>query len=192
VSIVANLSITAVEGHYQFFDDEENPLLGLLPAYNSQHSGAAGLYFGAEHSGQFVLGIAISGLQRPGALVATICHELGHVHLLGYERLMSDETDHEPLTDLLTVYFGTGIFTANAAFEFTQWQDNYYQGWSARRLGYLSESMLGYALAAYAWLRGETNPAWQRHLGENILVYFEDSMHYLANTHDTTLAAGTA
>ena len=159
---------------------------------DSQHSGAAGLYFGAAHSDHFVLGIAISGLQRPGALVATICHELGHVHLLGHEWLRGDETDHEPLTDLLTVYFGAGIFTANSAFEFSQWQDTYYHGWSTRRLGYLSEPLLGYALAAYAWMRGETNPTWQRHLRENILVYFEDSMHYLENTHDTTLAAGAA
>lgn len=34
------------------------------------------------------------------------------------------------------------------------------QGWSARRLGYLSEEQLGYALARFAFERGEGKPSW--------------------------------
>jgi len=53
----------------------------------------------------------------------------------------------EPLTDLLTVFLGFGVFTANAAFRIEQHQDGRSQGWSARRQGYLSEEEFGYALA---------------------------------------------
>ena len=40
------------------------------------------------------------------------------------------------------------------------WQDRNMQGWSARRLGYLSEEALGYALAGYPQERGEASPRW--------------------------------
>src|SRR5688572_23737825 len=70
-----------------------------------------------------------------------------------------------PLTDLLTVFFGLGVFTANAAFSFQQWTNTATQGWQTERRGYLGEEEIGYALALFALLRGEHNPAWA-----NILV----------------------
>jgi hypothetical protein len=54
-------------------------------------------------------------------------------------RIPREAPDSEPLTDLLTVFFGAGIFTANSAFQFGQWQTHSHQGWQATRLGYLSE-----------------------------------------------------
>ncbi len=33
-------------------------------------------------------------------------------------RISADRKDHERLTDLLTVYFGFGVFTTNAALRF--------------------------------------------------------------------------
>ena len=112
---------------------------------------------------------------RPVALVATIAHELGHVRLLDEGRISADQRDHEPLTDLLTVYFGLGVFTANAAFDFRQGRT----GWSYQRLGYLTEQMYGYALACYAHLRGETAPRWARHLDTNPRGYLKQSLRYL-------------
>ena len=54
----------------------------------------------------------------PMALVATIGHELGHERLAGEGRV-AGRADEEQLTDLLTVYFGLGVFNANAAFQYT-------------------------------------------------------------------------
>lgn len=170
-----------------FYDTEENPLLGLLPAYELSHSGPAGL-FQSEGVGRFILGIDVRGLDDPRALVATVCHELGHVHLLGHGRLPREAQDHEPTTDLLTVFFGAGLFNANSAFQFSQWQDlvENRQGWSARRLGYLSEEEYGYALACYARLRGEASPAWARFLESNIRHFFDESLDFLERSRDAT------
>ena len=137
----------------RFFEGGQDPLRHSLPSYELSESGAAGMYHGRSTGGKFI--ISVSGEQRtqPDRLIATMCHELGHVLLLGGNRIRGDEEDHEQLTDLLTVYFGAGIFTANAALQFEQWTDVGTQGWRTSRHGYLSEAQLGYALACYSWLR---------------------------------------
>ena len=61
----------------------------------------------------------------------------------------------EPMTDLLTVFLGFGIFNTNCAARLTKWQDERQQGWSMKRLGYLPEEIYGYALARFARDRGE-------------------------------------
>jgi len=53
-------------------------------------------------------------------LIGTTAHEVAHVLLLADGRISREEPDMEPFTDLLTVYLGLGIFTANTAFRFTQ------------------------------------------------------------------------
>ena len=154
---------------------------------SSEGLGAAGTYQKAVEGDLHLITIEEAGLDRPTRLVATICYELGHVHLLGDGRIGRDIPDSEPLTDLLTIYFGAGIFNANASFEFFQWQDTKSQGWQASRLGSLTEQVFGYALACYAWFRGETKPVWRKYLRENILYYFDDSMHFLAVTKKTSI-----
>jgi len=121
------------------------------------------------------------------SLVATIAHELGHVILLGGGRISRDDKDHEYLTDLITVFFGLGIFTANSAFQFSQWRDHSHQGWRTARLGYMSEEMFAYSLAAYAWIRNETKPKWSRHLAMNVGHYFKESLKYLEKDGQTSL-----
>lgn len=155
-------------------------------AGESHSSGPAGLYHQPEND-KLVIALESSGLARPASLAATICHELGHVHLLADQRIERDEEDCEPLTDLLTVYFGAGILTANAAFQFSQWQGVSQQGWQVSRQGYLSEALFGYALACFSWYRGDLEAKWQKHLRENILYYFEDSLHFLSTTHETLI-----
>lgn len=167
-------------------DDESSTHL-RMPGSTFSHSGAAGSYHGRAVDGVFVIKIARKQLENPGALVATICHELGHVLLMGGGKLTGREADNEQLTDLLTVYFGAGIFTANSAFEFRQWQDPQMQGWEMNRLGYLTEAELAYSLACYAWLRAERSPKWSRYLASNILPYFKDALHFLNHTADITL-----
>lgn len=158
----------------QLFDDRPDwmahPALG-----RTSHHGPAGLFIPDDENDKIVLGIESSGVSDPMSLVATIAHELGHVHLIADNRLTRDRSDHEPLTDLLTVLFGMGIFTANSAFTFRQWDDDTKHGWSARKLGYLSEEMYGYALALYALLRSETPPQWARYLTHNVKVYMSRS-----------------
>ncbi|TDD50693.1 hypothetical protein E1263_30670 [Kribbella antibiotica] len=99
----------------------------------------------------------------PIALTAIYAHEVGHELLLGTGRItFAHRPDHESLTDLLTVFYGFGIFTANAAYERRPHPNG--RGKQPLARGYLRETALAEALAYYALLRNEREPAWDKHL----------------------------
>jgi hypothetical protein len=165
------------------FDDAEN-LMRLFPGGTGtfRSSGAAGAYTHADADGLHVVTLDRSNVGEPARLLAVIAHELGHVRLFGERRISADRPDHEPLTDLATVYLGMGIFTANAAFSFCRISGYALEpagGWQSRRLGYMTEQMFGYALARYAVYRGELDPAWARHLDTNPRTYMKQGVRYL-------------
>ena len=143
-------------------------------------SGAAGLY--DEQSGRITIWLETSTLSDPFNVVATLAHELGHVHLLGDGRLSGEEPDHEPLTDLLTVFFGLGILTANAVIQEANWTSGGWSGWQVSSRGYLTAPLYGYGLALLAWYRGEQSPHWARHLRLDVRSPFKTSLRYLEAT----------
>jgi hypothetical protein len=134
-----------------------------------------------QRNGKTMIGLRKDVMDSPRMLVAVIAHELAHQRLDGEGRVDASRRDREQLTDLATVYFGLGIFTANAALEFqarvigslTE------RAWSAQRLGYLDERMYGYALARYASLRLEPDPSWARYLDTNPRSYLRQGARYL-------------
>lgn len=144
------------------------------------HQGSAGTFHQLYAGATPVISLEETQLQDPLALVATIAHELGHVHLIGHGRLTGEEEDHEPLTDLLTVYFGLGVFNANATLRERNWETAGTFGWSVGRSGYLSQEQFGYALALFAHQREEPRPAWARHLSTDVHSYFRRSLKVLA------------
>ncbi len=166
--------------------DAEGELRHHLPAWESSGEGAAGLYHGNAETA--VIRISLAHREDPMAMVAVMAHELGHVLLLGDEQISGDEEDHEPLTDLLTVAMGMGIFNANSAFKFGQWSGGGMHGWSAGRLGYLDEETWGYALAYFAWLREETKPVWAQFLEGDVKHYFKAGMKFLRNQKNDSVA----
>ena len=91
----------------------------------------------------------------PTAMIATLAHELGHY-------LMSSAASdppggwelHELHTDIAAVYLGFGIFLANSARSFVQFQDATTMGWSSRSQGYLGEGALVTALVIFQRLAG--------------------------------------
>jgi hypothetical protein len=168
-----------------FHPDDESELRSHIPSLEFSGKTFAGHY--QKRRGKFFITIKASQLRDPISLVATVAHELGHVLLLGGGRVSPHQEDHEPLTDLLTVFLGLGIFTANSAFNFSQWTDGFGQGWQAQRQGYISEEMFGYSLALFAWLRGEHKPEWSKHLETNVRAFFKKSLDYLERTGDTQL-----
>lgn len=168
--------------HLAFFEEEHvaDDLRRSLPDWEEQREGAAGFYRDRPDAGKIVIAIKHAKLRDPMALIATMAHELGHVLLLADGHIERDAPDMEPMTDLLTVFCGLGLFTANSAMRFSQWQDASSHGWSVQRQGYLPETMFGYALAAYARRRGEDNPPWARRLNINVGAYFRQSCRCLA------------
>ena len=150
----------------------------------------AGLYFPRGDAGEAVeddsrppanLGIEHRQLGDPMALAATFAHEVGHEILLGQGRISADEADHEPLTDLLTVFFGMGIFTANSTITDRAWSSGGWHGWSTSSLGYLDQRMFAYALARFALARGEPSPGWAGHLRADIRAPMQKALRYLGD-----------
>jgi len=83
------------------------------------------------------------------------------------------------MTDLVTVFLGLGIFTANSAARFRQYQDERRHGWSMQRLGYLPEEVYGYALARFTAERCVLKPEWAKYLSPNVRAYFQKSWSWL-------------
>jgi hypothetical protein len=175
----------------EIFPDETEELREVLPYWSGSSGGCAGLYThdtvahcnekrGDKGNQHMLVALRSTLLKDAVPLVATVAHELGHVILLGGGLMAPATPDHEPLTDLLTVFLGLGIFTANSAARFRQYQDERRQGWSMQRLGYLRQEVYGYALARFAAERGENKPGWARYLSTNVRAYFKRSRSWLA------------
>jgi hypothetical protein len=123
------------------------------------------------------------------ALIATIAHEVAHVPLLGDGLLSEDDPNHEYLTDLLTVFLGLGVFSANSVIRETMTREGAYSSWWIGKHGYLSERLYGYALAVFAYARGEEAPDWAEHLRLNVRDVFTKGLDYLQKTSDTQFRA---
>ena len=120
--------------------------------------------------------------QHPLLLLATIARELAYDRLLtGKGRTVSRDYS-QSVAELLTVFLGFGVITANAAFEYshtTTEEDRLRAEWSASRLGLLTEPMYGYALARYAMMRGEPRPDWARFVDSNPRAYMRKGVRFL-------------
>lgn len=115
-------------------DDPDIPDMGPRVPVASQFSGAAGHF--QQDGGVPVVAFRRRQLRHPVALTATLAHELAHARLLTERRVDAARKDHEQLTNLATVFFGLGVFTANAAFDFSKsqygWQTHHASVTSAR------------------------------------------------------------
>ncbi|MFE6052947.1 hypothetical protein ACFQ6N_19495 [Kitasatospora sp. NPDC056446] len=140
--------------------------------------GGKALTVGRYHrtGGRDVIELDLDSADRPEELAAIIAHELGHLLLRRYSPL----ADREPLTDLVTVVLGMGVFGANAANTFATARRGFsvlpsgdltsrmlngaahHDG--SHHLGYLTPDQFGHALVCCARLRGEHDPSWARHL----------------------------
>jgi tetratricopeptide (TPR) repeat protein len=145
----------------------------VVASYNPAQGGkyALGLY--QERDGIIDIWLETTRLDDPSTVVATLAHELGHVHLLADQRCENSLEDHEPLTDLLVVYFGMGIFAANSSIRDVHWRAGHISASGVSRQGYLSIAEYGYALALFASARGEHEPAWANYLRKDARSSFK-------------------
>ena len=141
-----------------------------------------GLY--SESESHYEIFLEVNSLEDPIGVIATLAHEIGHVILLGQNRVGPDDEDHEELTDLLTVFLGLGIFPANSVLQESNWTDGQWSGWSVGRSGYLSMDIYGYALALYALARNEPAPDWMGYLRPDVLAPFKRGIRYVSETND--------
>jgi hypothetical protein len=159
---------------------------GSIVALDPTRGFAAGTWQGGEGPWQKgVVRIERSALDRPSDLVGTMAHELAHQRLLGEGRADPAAFDNELLTDLTAVYHGFGVFLANNPRKSTG-KLSHWPGTTLFRPEYLSEPMLGYALAHLAWFRDEDRPAWAGHLRWAPRAVFQQGLRYLQKTADSS------
>jgi hypothetical protein len=93
-------------------------------------------------------------LADPMSFVATMAHELGHFLVSDIAQpVPGGDENLEFATDLAAAFLGFGVFLANAAFTFAQFDRGDAIGWSTRRQGYLTEPQLLNALSIFTVLR---------------------------------------
>jgi hypothetical protein len=173
--------------------DPQSIELALYEDRNPVHDehgrqGTAGLYEGGQD--HYRVWVEVGNLDDPLALVATMAHELGHVHLLGRGRLTHEDKDHERVTDLLTVFLGMGVFSANSVIRENYWTSGGWSGWNIGRQGYLTMPMFGYALSLFAWARQEDHPAWAKELRPDVRSPFDQGLRFLQQTNNSIFMAG--
>jgi len=172
------LRVDAARVELAFYSEAGRP--HLIDEHGRPTGGTAGLYEEGEKS---TIWVEASQLDDPTALVATLAHELSHVLLLGERRIDPETDDMEQVTDLLTVFLGFGIFTANTTVRESYEDGGNWHRWQIGRQGYLTQCVLGYALAFFAWLRGESDPAWAKYLRPDVRSPFRNGLRFLIKEH---------
>ena len=118
-------------------------------------------------------------LNDPAALTATFAHELAHLLTHGLGDPPGGPDLHEHATDCAAAYLGFGVFLANSARNFEQFQDGLMHGWRSQTSGYLSEGALVTATAIFARLFGidpaPATSAWKPYLRSD----FAKALKYL-------------
>jgi hypothetical protein len=169
---------------------EINPATVSLEIIADDHMpGAAGLY---EMRARSNICVAESQLAAPPQFLATLAHELSHELLIKGGHLNQDTFDHEQVTDLLPVFLGTGIFLANATVQSSSQSTGTVHSWSISRQGYLNSITLGYALAVFAYVRGEDRSPWAGYLRADAAVTLRAGLGYLRKTGDSLFSPDTA
>lgn len=153
---------------------------GTFPIFlenDTEEDLTAGLYFDKNANEKYEVAINEINLDNPEALIATLAHELCHIKLLGEKKMAEND---EYMTDLATVFFGFGVFTSNASFQFSQEYDR----WKYSSAGYLKYDEWAYSLALFAFLRYEENPTWSESLNPTIKKEFQKCLEYMLNNEE--------
>lgn len=182
--IAERIGVPADEIELRLYSEEssQGKLLrqaGLGGSWREKSSAGHFIDSGAADGRRFVIGLEQSNARDAMSVVATFAHEVCHALLLGQGYLHPESPAMEETTDLATVFFGYGIFTANALVRERNWDSAGWQGWSVGRQGYLTFENLGYALALHAKARGERRPPWAAHLRPDARVPFRRALRFV-------------
>jgi tetratricopeptide (TPR) repeat protein len=145
--VCAYMEIDPETVELKFYSEGRVPFLSTAIVHE-RSGGTAGRYQG--QAGKAKIWLETSNLDDPICVVATLAHELCHEHLLGGSRLSGDEADHEAMTDLATIYFGMGVFIANASLRDRNTRRGNWEAWNTfqqRSAAYLGLGAVRQALA---------------------------------------------
>jgi hypothetical protein len=124
------------------------------------------------------------------AMIATFAHELAHYLMASAKTAPPGGWAlHELHTDLAAVWLGFGIFLANSARNFSQFQSAGEMGWASRRQGYLSEGALVTALVLCQRLAGREAAEAEPYLKDYLRIDLRKASRALAKRLPDVAAA---
>ncbi len=167
-----------------FYSERRNiePSGGLIPVLDENEVLTTGRYVEYDN-GDIEVFIEEQELKDFTSLIATISHELAHFKLRT-EVLFKEED--EVLTDVLTIAFGLGVFTANASIvKMDTWTDGNLSGWQLKGGGgYLHHKVCSYALALYSYMRNEDSSVqWTEYLEKDVYKEYKKGFDYLKHSN---------
>jgi hypothetical protein len=169
----------------EFFQTTEDEVIQRVPAGVNESPSAGHL---RTTDGGVFIALEPCGSWTPTQCVAAIAHELSHLRLPAADVQApgrgTQDGDDEELVDLTSVCLGLGVFAANACFESVKISGYRNVGFRTTVVGFMTERLYGYALARYALLRGEPDPAWAHLLDVNPRTYLKQALRFLADGGD--------
>lgn len=144
----------------------------LMDGTAGGHEGTAA-WFAGIRDGVCAFGVDTRGLEDPVGLIGTLAHEVAHAFRHDRELRQPLTAHEERLTDLTTIYLGSGILTTNATQRFRSGQKGAGSWWSRAQAGYLPMQSMSYLLAAQVVARGVSPQPIARALSPNQRACFK-------------------
>jgi len=163
--------LTFYDGSAPKYDEDMNYNITTDERGNEIHPAA--VFMGRDKDNKYQVCIEASQLHDPERLVATLAHEVGYIKMY-YQYNMEKIGDIS--ADIFPLFFGLGIFVANAPIQLYKNE----LSWGGRKTQkYLTKDLWGYILALYAFLREEQHPKWTHYLIPEVKKYFRQSERFI-------------
>jgi hypothetical protein len=151
------------------------------------------LYEGASKTDQgsaaaITFHVAESLVHDLETVIAVFSREICRSLLLEYRDLPPRTHEFEQTVEIMPMFFGLGIFSANGPLRESTVGGLSFQSGTMTRPGVFPARYIGYALALLCWLRNEPLPAWRSHLRKDAEITLRASLKYLEKTGDTILS----
>lgn len=143
-----------LDAEVELFDDGPDEQPEVPGGGQSTHHAGAAAWFAGIDRGVCRFGAEIRQLGDGIGIVGAMAHEIAHAYRRFHRLEVRDRDEEERLTDLTTVYLGTGILTTNAAYRYRSSGSFQRSSYSHQRIGYLGPNVMSYLLALQVVARG--------------------------------------
>lgn len=129
-------------------------------------------------TGDYLLWISANDWHDQQSVISALAHEVAMLRLDLHCDIDPDVADLEALGELLTLFFGMGIFSANSVIQEGRTGGLFSATWM-RMQSILTMDMYGHAFALYARRRGEDSPDWLKYLRLDVRSACKRGLRYL-------------
>src|SRR5262249_15016839 len=129
---------------------------------------------------RYLIGIEKAELRDPLGLLSTMARHLSHIHLFARGRLPREVPDGKAVSDLLTVYLGLGVVTANAVVRERTTTETMGSRGQIERRGERGMPTYASALPRFALSRGDGGRRGSRELRLDVRSSSRGARRYLA------------